>query len=49
MDELHRIARSRGCSRVEWTTDERNADAQRFYKQLGVPTNASKVFYRSTL
>jgi hypothetical protein len=31
---------------VEWTTDRENADAQRFYAELGVPVHESKLFYR---
>lgn len=34
------------CSRVEWTTDEDNIEAQQFYEKLGVPANPSKIFYR---
>lgn len=48
MDELHTVARARGCSRVEWTTDAPNANAQAFYAALGAPS-ASKIFYRSAL
>jgi GNAT superfamily N-acetyltransferase len=49
MGELHEIARARGCSRVEWTTDAPNVDAQAFYAELGVPANTGKIFYRATL
>jgi len=49
MDELHATARTERCSRIEWTTDTDNSGAQRFYEELGVPANTSKVFYRSTL
>jgi GNAT superfamily N-acetyltransferase len=49
MEELHAIARREGCSRVEWTTDVRNAAARRFYASLGFAENGSKIFYRSTL
>ena len=49
MDELHEIARAERCSRVEWTTDADNDGAQRFYEELGVPANTSKIFYRSAL
>jgi hypothetical protein len=31
---------------VEWTTDQDNPDAQRFYAELGVPVRQSKLFYR---
>jgi GNAT superfamily N-acetyltransferase len=39
-------AAARGCSRVEWTTDVGNADAQAFYARLGLPAYPSKIFYR---
>jgi hypothetical protein len=31
---------------VEWQTDRFNAEAQRFYAELGVPVDESKLFYR---
>ena len=31
MGELHTVARARGCSRVERTTDAPNTDVQAFY------------------
>ena len=46
MQHLYNIAAKQGCSRVEWTTDRDNLDAQGFYSQLGVPVQASKLFYR---
>ena len=46
MRHLCSIAAKHGCSRVEWTTDQENLDAQRFYAELGVRTNKSKLFYR---
>jgi ribosomal protein S18 acetylase RimI-like enzyme len=46
MRRLCNIAAERGCSRVEWTTDQDNPDAQRFYAGLGVHVNESKLFYR---
>lgn len=49
MDELHEIARAHGCSRVEWTTDAPNTDAQTFYAALGAAANTTKVFYRSEI
>lgn len=49
MDELHNIAAAHRCSRVEWTTDAPNSGAQNFYAKIGVPPEASKIFYRSTL
>jgi GNAT superfamily N-acetyltransferase len=46
MQRLYQIAAKNECSRVEWTTDRDNVDAQRFYAQLGVPVKESKLFYR---
>jgi GNAT superfamily N-acetyltransferase len=47
MHALYEVAAKNECSRVEWMTDKFNADAQRFYEDLlGVPPDASKVFYR---
>ena len=48
MDGLYKIAAERGCSRVEWTTDQDNPGAQAFYEALGVKANASKIFYRAS-
>ena len=49
MDELSGIARRHDCSRVEWTTDESNEDARRFYAELGARVVKSKLFYRTEL
>jgi len=46
MRKLFDVARERGCSRVEWTTDRGNPDAQQFYESIGMRENASKIFYR---
>ena len=46
MQRLYDIAAEHGCSRVEWTTDRDNPDAQRFYSELGIPVRESKLFYR---
>lgn len=46
MRNLYDIAIKSDCSRVEWTTDRENADAQRFYAKVGVPVKESKLFYR---
>ena len=46
MDELGLIAARRGLSRVEWTTDAPNQEAQAFYAALGAKPLTSKVFYR---
>jgi GNAT superfamily N-acetyltransferase len=47
MAALAEIAIEAGCSRLEWTTDRGNHDAQAFYERLGVPRLESKVFYRA--
>jgi GNAT superfamily N-acetyltransferase len=49
MDELDRIARERECSRVEFTTDTGNLDAQAFYTSLGFRPHTEKIFYRREL
>lgn len=46
MQQVCQVAVDNQCSRVEWMTDEGNADAQDFYDQLGVPKFTAKVFYR---
>jgi GNAT superfamily N-acetyltransferase len=46
MQHLYDIAARHDCSRVEWTTDQDNVDARRFYAELGVPVRESKLFYR---
>jgi RimJ/RimL family protein N-acetyltransferase len=46
MQGLFEAAAKRGCSRVEWTTDQENTAAQAFYERLGVPAHRSKIFYR---
>jgi GNAT superfamily N-acetyltransferase len=47
MRELARIAAERRCSRIEWTADADNPDAQRFYAALGAEPLATKIFYRA--
>lgn len=47
MQSLAEIAIKHDCSRLEWQTDRPNADAQRFYAQLGVPVDDSKLSYRA--
>ena len=47
MDGLIEIARHSKCSRVEWTTDEDNLNARKFYERLGHGVQGSKVFYRT--
>lgn len=46
MRQLREIAARRGCSRIEWTTDQDNPDAQRFYAALGFAPHGGKVLYR---
>lgn len=48
MDGLYEVARRRGLSRVEWTTDTSNQGAQAFYEALGARPLPSKIFYRVT-
>ncbi len=47
MRGLYAIAAERGCSRVEWTTDESNERAKAFYAALGAKPLPSKIFYRA--
>ena len=46
MQSLCEIAVKHQCSRVEWTTDTDNADAQKFYEHIGVSQDRSKILYR---
>lgn len=46
MQSLFDLAAKHGCSRVEWMTDDVNADAQQFYETQGHRPNPSRVFYR---
>jgi ribosomal protein S18 acetylase RimI-like enzyme len=46
MDGVSAIAGRRGLSRVEWTTDTSNRNAQAFYEALGARPLTSKIFYR---
>ncbi|MEM9046845.1 MAG: GNAT family N-acetyltransferase [Pseudomonadota bacterium] len=39
-------AESRGCNRIDWTTDSINEDAQLLYDRLGAERVSSKVFFR---
>ena len=36
----------KSCIRFDWTVDETNADALRFYRQLGTHTAPSKLYFR---
>ncbi|MFF1820583.1 GNAT family N-acetyltransferase [Kribbella sp. NPDC058245] len=46
MQALFDLAVKHDCSRVEWTTDRDNAEAQAFYGSFGVALVESKLFYR---
>jgi GNAT superfamily N-acetyltransferase len=46
MQALIEVARDNHCSRIEWTTDDDNDTAQRFYEKLGFEKHLSKIFYR---
>ena len=46
MRELKAVAAEHRCSRVEWTADTDQPDAQRFYAALGAEVLATKLFYR---
>lgn len=48
MEGLYEVARRRGLSRVEWTTDTSNEGARGFYEALGARPLPSKIFYRVT-
>lgn len=47
--ELARIARARGCSRFDWTTESDNPGAQRLYDRLGAHRIDEKIYYRVPL
>jgi ribosomal protein S18 acetylase RimI-like enzyme len=49
MNEVQRMANEGGCSRIEFTTDVQNADAQAFYEALGFDAHRGKLFYRRKL
>lgn len=46
MEHLIQIANNNDCTRVEWTTDNDNVEAQKFYEKLGFFINPGKRFYR---
>jgi ribosomal protein S18 acetylase RimI-like enzyme len=46
MQRIFNIAAEQECSRVEWTTDNTNIEAQRFYEKLGMYKYQWKIFYR---
>jgi ribosomal protein S18 acetylase RimI-like enzyme len=47
MSRLCAIAVESGSSRLEWTTDTDNSEAQKFYGKLGVSRASAKVMYRA--
>jgi acetyltransferase (GNAT) family protein len=47
MQTLAEIALKNECSRFKWQTDTPNTDAQRFYEDLGISVEASKLSYRA--
>ena len=49
MAAVEEIARDSGCSRLGFTTDTSNLDAQAFYARLGHAPNVGKLFYRKEL
>jgi ribosomal protein S18 acetylase RimI-like enzyme len=46
MRTLARIARARGCVRIDWTTERDNLQAQAAYKALGAAILDEKIYYR---
>lgn len=44
--ELLDKAQSRGCNRIDWTTDSINEEAQLLYDRLGAERVSTKVFFR---
>ena len=46
MRELRAVAAEHRCSRVEWTADTDQPEAQRFYAALGAEVLPTKLFYR---
>jgi hypothetical protein len=46
MRHLYNIAVKDGYSRLEWTADSDNREAQLFYAELEVSVDKSKLFYR---
>jgi GNAT superfamily N-acetyltransferase len=47
MQSLAEIALKTDRSRFEWQTDTPNTMAQRFYEDLGIAVDESKLFYRA--
>jgi GNAT superfamily N-acetyltransferase len=49
MQEIFSTARVQNCSRVEWTTEVENVDAQRFYSTIGATLLDGKLLFRATV
>jgi ribosomal protein S18 acetylase RimI-like enzyme len=49
MTSLQEIAAQHGCSRVDWTTDRENVEAQAFYAAMGFEIAEQKIYYRKRL
>lgn len=47
MRAVFEAAAKHQCSRVEWTTDIDNSDAQEFYAKFGFEQLATKMFFRA--
>lgn len=47
MRTLAETAIKHDCSRLEWQTDQPNTAAQRFYAELGIAVDDTKLFYRA--
>jgi len=43
---LARLARERGCTRLDWTTETWNEGAQRLYDRIGAARLLQKIYYR---
>ncbi|WP_026869327.1 GNAT family N-acetyltransferase [Inquilinus limosus] len=43
---LARLARERGCTRLDWTTETWNEGAQRLYDRIGAARLPQKIYYR---
>lgn len=46
MRHMHTVARTHGCSRMEWTTESDNTAARTFYGAQPAEIRSDKVFYR---
>jgi ribosomal protein S18 acetylase RimI-like enzyme len=46
MRALARLARARGCTRIDWTTQQDNTGARAFYERIGARVVEEKVYFR---